>query len=439
MARAALAVRALLLGLVVFWPVSAAASIASVNESRLDARTLPAPPSALDDLARREQQRAACGVFCGAPLTTTLDVGVGRVGWENGTQDAWGNYRFPQELQASRNRYGFTGYLWDAETDLYYAKARYFDPNFGRFLTQDNYLGQIDNPPSLHRYFYGNANPLRYIDPTGHAALAKDEKEEKPQTLFGGKGATIGPREGGSVGRGAVYYTLETAVEFVSPIPLGLSDPDTSIHPFASDNQASEDYEAFKAKYGRGAQAVEGAAVMKYGGKVGKVVGGVMILGAVAFGSKPGEVNGTQGEQSSFGPDRGDRDPLPAQKEAEQRTATADRGPYRGGAHAETKGPQGDQLESHHMPAKAASPLDPEKGPAIQMEPVDHRRTSSYGGATAAVEYRAEVKELIGQGKWREAIAMEIRDVRRVAGAKYTAAIQEMLKHAESLGLLKKK
>ena len=45
---------------------------------------------------------------------------------------------------------------------------------------------------------------------------------------------------------------------------------------------------------------------------------------------KPGEINGTQGEQGSFGPNKGDRDPLPAQQEAE-RQAAADPGPYRGG------------------------------------------------------------------------------------------------------------
>jgi RHS repeat-associated protein len=84
--------------------------------------------------------------------------------------DAWGNYRFPAELSVSANRFGFTGHEWDAETKLYYAKARYFDPQLGRFLTQDSYLGEIDDPPSLHRYFYANANPLRYVDPTGHTA-----------------------------------------------------------------------------------------------------------------------------------------------------------------------------------------------------------------------------------------------------------------------------
>ncbi|MGE0454257.1 MAG: RHS repeat domain-containing protein [Vicinamibacteria bacterium] len=85
--------------------------------------------------------------------------------------DAWGNYRFPTELTASRNRFGFTGYQLDSETGLYNAKARYFDPQLGRFLTQDSYLGEIDNPPSLQRYFYGYANPTRFTDPTGNLSL----------------------------------------------------------------------------------------------------------------------------------------------------------------------------------------------------------------------------------------------------------------------------
>jgi len=86
--------------------------------------------------------------------------------------DAWGRYRRPSELEASANRFGFTGYLFDEETSLYYAKARYFDPDFGRFLTQDSHLGKLDEPPSLHRYLYAIGNPTRYVDPTGHAIFA---------------------------------------------------------------------------------------------------------------------------------------------------------------------------------------------------------------------------------------------------------------------------
>jgi RHS repeat-associated protein len=82
--------------------------------------------------------------------------------------DAWGNYRFQTELNASNNRFGFTGYLWDQAPGLYFAKARFFDPQIGRFLTQDSLLGSVDSPPSLHRYFYANDNPTRFVDPTGH-------------------------------------------------------------------------------------------------------------------------------------------------------------------------------------------------------------------------------------------------------------------------------
>ena len=82
--------------------------------------------------------------------------------------DAWGNFRFPDELTQSGNRFAFTGHIYDQETGLYNAKARYFDPKLGRFLTQDSYLGRIDNPPSLHRYAYGHNRPTYYIDPDGH-------------------------------------------------------------------------------------------------------------------------------------------------------------------------------------------------------------------------------------------------------------------------------
>ncbi|MBP9944813.1 MAG: RHS repeat-associated core domain-containing protein [Vicinamibacteria bacterium] len=68
-----------------------------------------------------------------------------------------------------RNRAeGYTGHYWDKESSLYYAKARYYDPFTARFTQADSFLGNIDDPPSLHRYFYVHANPTRYTDSTGH-------------------------------------------------------------------------------------------------------------------------------------------------------------------------------------------------------------------------------------------------------------------------------
>jgi RHS repeat-associated protein len=90
------------------------------------------------------------------------------------------------------NRFAFTGHYYDPETKLYNAKARYLDPELGRFLTQDSYLGEIDEPPSLHRYLYANANPARFVDPTGHAAGDLFD----PRTYLGGRDELAGAWQG---------------------------------------------------------------------------------------------------------------------------------------------------------------------------------------------------------------------------------------------------
>jgi RHS repeat-associated protein len=81
-----------------------------------------------------------------------------------------------EAAQAAESRRGYeVGYDGSASDRLFNAKARFYDPTVGRFTTQDNVLGQIDDPPSLHRYFYANDNPTRYLDTTGHTGVsAKD-------------------------------------------------------------------------------------------------------------------------------------------------------------------------------------------------------------------------------------------------------------------------
>ncbi|TCX51223.1 hypothetical protein C1I38_10595 [Dehalobacter sp. 12DCB1] len=78
------------------------------------------------------------------------------------------------ELRASNvtvdNDILFAGEFQDAN-GLIYLRARYYDPNDGRFLTQDSYLGDAKNPITQNRYAYGNNNPVIYIDPTGHVAI----------------------------------------------------------------------------------------------------------------------------------------------------------------------------------------------------------------------------------------------------------------------------
>ena len=62
----------------------------------------------------------------------------------------------------------FTGQRLDG-TGLYYYNARYYDPAIGRFISADSIVPNPADPQSLNRYSYCLNNPLRYIDPSGHA------------------------------------------------------------------------------------------------------------------------------------------------------------------------------------------------------------------------------------------------------------------------------
>lgn len=93
-------------------------------------------------------------------------------------------------------------------------------------------------------------------------------------------------------------------------------------------------------------------------------------------------------------------------------------------------------LERHHMPADSVSPISRGDGPAIQMTQSDHKATSSWGPSNSAKAYRSNLKSLIGSGQMRKAMAMEVKDVRRIGGRRYNSAIKEMLSYAKQKGYL---
>jgi RHS repeat-associated protein len=61
------------------------------------------------------------------------------------------------------NEYLFQGRRYDRETNLYYYRARYYDPIMGRFLQTDP-MGYND---SMNLYQGFNMNPLNFVDPWG--------------------------------------------------------------------------------------------------------------------------------------------------------------------------------------------------------------------------------------------------------------------------------
>ena len=66
------------------------------------------------------------------------------------------------------NPYRYAGYIYDEEITLYNLKARYYDAGIARFLQEDTYLGDKNDPLSLNLYTYCKNEPLKYYDPSGH-------------------------------------------------------------------------------------------------------------------------------------------------------------------------------------------------------------------------------------------------------------------------------
>ncbi|RUS43551.1 RHS repeat domain-containing protein [Cohnella sp. AR92] len=81
--------------------------------------------------------------------------------------DEWGNILQQTEDPSASNIFKYAGEVYDNETGLYYLRARYYDPSVGRFINEDTYEGQVNNPLSLNLYTYVQNNPLIYTDPSG--------------------------------------------------------------------------------------------------------------------------------------------------------------------------------------------------------------------------------------------------------------------------------
>jgi len=84
--------------------------------------------------------------------------------------DAYGNL-LNQNNQEVANNFLYTGEQLDKETQNYYLRARYYDPQTTRFISRDTYDGVASNPITQNHYLYGNANPMMYTDPSGNMSM----------------------------------------------------------------------------------------------------------------------------------------------------------------------------------------------------------------------------------------------------------------------------
>lgn len=86
--------------------------------------------------------------------------------------DAWGNCEVDASTTnttlANLNPFRYRSYYFDTETNLYFLKTRYYDPEIGRFMTIDDlsYLDP-DSINGLNLYAYCGDNPVMGYDPNG--------------------------------------------------------------------------------------------------------------------------------------------------------------------------------------------------------------------------------------------------------------------------------
>ena len=93
------------------------------------------------------------------------------------TYDEWGS--IIEEVGEYDNPYRYAGYYYDEETGNYYLLSRYYNPSIARFIVEDSYRGEYNDPLSLNRYVYVVNNPLIYIDPEGYFKIDKFWKNFK--------------------------------------------------------------------------------------------------------------------------------------------------------------------------------------------------------------------------------------------------------------------
>ncbi|WNQ12224.1 polymorphic toxin-type HINT domain-containing protein [Paenibacillus aurantius] len=79
--------------------------------------------------------------------------------------------KFDMNWPGPDNPFGYTGLGYDYNSGLTYARARYYKPEIGRFISEDTYKGNVVEPQSQNLYGYVQNNPLKYIDPSGHKIM----------------------------------------------------------------------------------------------------------------------------------------------------------------------------------------------------------------------------------------------------------------------------
>ena len=140
--------------------------------------------------------------------------------------DKDGNEITPSSSNYLETPYAFTGRELDPETGLYFYRARYYDPQTGRFISEDPV--KFEGGPNF--YVYTENNPINRIDPFGldwiyHQSSGIIYQVDDNENIVPG---TIG--RGYSGARGYANIPALQDIPFIGVIPEGtyeIIEPDT--------------------------------------------------------------------------------------------------------------------------------------------------------------------------------------------------------------------
>ncbi len=277
--------------------------------------------------------------------------------------------------------------------------GRIYDPQIGRFLSADKFVQFPGNLQSYNRYSYVQNNPLTHTDSTGELI---DTIWDVGSAIVGviEVGANLYAGDWGEAAVSAGGVVVDVGAAFVPFVPGGASI-------------------GIKA-------AREGAEIaLKEGLEEAAEAGGKRLLkeGAAEADRLASEAGEAVAESGA------DLRKLESNAPKPEPITKIDKDPPTGGPHRETSQPARDGYDSHHMPADSVTNWKKGDGPAIKMDPEDHKNTMSWGSGKDAKAYREHQKELIDQGKVMEAFQMDVDDIRSQFGNKYDDAIEQTQKY----------
>lgn len=238
-------------------------------------------------------------------------------------------------------RYGYTGREMDEATGLMYYRARWYDPQQSRFISEDPIGG-------MNRYAYANNNPTIYGDPLGMDGWLMPTLRGAAGAFNEDNGMPAPPGEQNSLGRGIGHgiAIVQGLQEIVGGIGLGLGGGAEAVATSPA------------------AVTVIGTAVPAVGVAVA-AVGGVMVIhgsyvlintGYNIFASTNPSSSGGQSGGSSSGQSGSSSQPCYDVNGLSQAASAPDKGGFTAAGRSLTKHGAGARIGNSKFPAAKGSP-----------------------------------------------------------------------------------